>query len=493
MEDRQNHAQGQLWKSVSLLNTTAYPLVTPLPFRSSVCRKNLVLESGIPITLSLYPGECNIPKDALVDEAQDRVHDIKTNFFNYTLVDDVPKVEKFIPTPVVYVGDEKLKNDTKEEAAVGDSLQIVSLPWKSDKENKVEEEVESSRAFNTRVVRVQEENKKDNPEGVIREIVEPILKPHSSKNARSHDINKEKSEITEPILGPTTSKTRKNFKQETQKDDILSKLTKNDKEIIYNFYDLEDDDEWVPSVRPLPKPEKVKREDESRVLTSVVNHEKVAEPPQDDNANLIAMTVQILPQRLARMFEQAEKYARETLLPFVSTYTPKFLSDFIVPTPTTPTRPKYLPLSFEQTTVRPNVTKSSEESPETTTQLDIETTTRYTHIQKISKKKEKVAFVFPLSTTPFTSTTQEVTTPKAKVDGRSVKDASAENLVHDASHLVETVVSTKDPPPKVIPLATTTPEPNPTAIYIDLPVFDGKDEEVKYIPVSSFTESSKAK
>lgn len=374
---------------------------------------------------------------------------------------------------------------------MNESVQIVSLPWKSDKENKVEQEIESSRAFNTRVVPVQEEEKKDSP--VIREIVEPILKPHSSKNARSHDINKEKPEITEPILGPTTSKTRSNFKQETQKDDFLSKLTKNDKEIIYNFYDLEEDDDWVPSVRPLPKPEKVKRQDESRVLTSVVNHEKVAEPPQDDNANLIAMTVQILPQRLARMFEQAEKYARETLLPFVSTYTPKFLSDFIAPTPV-PARPKYLPLSFEPTTAVPIKTTSEDrtEPPiETTTEMDIKTTTRYTHIQKISKKKENVALVFPLSTTP---TTQEATTEKIREDGRSAKDASAENLVHDASHLVETVIGTKQSPPKVIPLVTTTtPEPNPTAIYIDLPVFDGKEEEVKYIPLASFTESAKTK
>lgn len=465
--------------------------------RSSVCKKNLVLESGVPVTLSLYPGECNIPKEVSIDEAQDRIHDTENNFYNYTVVEDAPVDEKFVPTPVVYVGDEKNRNDSKVEASSGDSVQIVNLPWSSDKENKVEEEVESSRAFNTKIVQLKESGKESNPEGIVREIVEPILKPHSSKNARSHNINKEKPEITEPILGPTTSKNRNNFKQESQKDDILSKLTKNDKEIIYNFYDLNDDD-WVPSVRPLPKPEKVKRQDESRVLTTVVNHEKVAEPLQDDNANLIAMTVQILPQRLARMFEQAEKYARETLLPFVSTYTPKFISDFIAQPPTAmpvPSQPKYMPLSFEQTTVKSNETTTINETDamvEKTTKFDIETTTRYTHIQRISKKKEKVALVFPLSTTPTSHTIVETTTENVKEDSRSVKDVSMENLVHDASHLVETVVSTKEPPPGVIPLVRT-PEPNPTAIYIDLPVFEGNEDKVKYIPVSSFTKSLKAK
>lgn len=476
-----------------------------------MCKKNLVLESGVPVTLSLYPGECNIPKDSSVDEAQDRVHDTKNNFFNYTVVEDTEDVEKFVPTPVVYMGDENVKNDSKDEASVSDSVHIINLPWKNEKENKVEEEVESSRAFNTKIARVKEQEKDDNnSEVIIREIVEPILKPHNGKNARSHDIDKEKPEITEPILRPTTSKSRNNFKQETQKDDILSKLTKNDKEIIYNFYELDDDD-WVPSVRPLPKPEKVKREDESRVLTTVVNHEKVAEPPQDDNANLIAMTVQILPQRLARMFEQAEKYARETLLPFVSTYTPKFLSDFITPTPV-PARPKYLPLSFEQTTVISNTTTTSttaratattpttaalnnqtEVSVETTTKLDVETTTRYTHIQKIIKKKENVALVLPLSTTPTVSKMAEETSQNSLIDGRNAKDVSSENLVHDASHLLETVVSSKEIAPKVIPLVTTTPEPNPTAIYIDLPVFEGKEDKVKYIPISSFSESLKTK
>lgn len=85
-------------------------------------------------------------------------------------------------------------------------------------------------------------------------------------DANSSDLRPTKKN-TFRILGPTTSKTK--FKQETQKDDIISKLTKNDKEIIYNFYDLEDENDWIPSVRPLPKSEKWKREDESRVLTAI--------------------------------------------------------------------------------------------------------------------------------------------------------------------------------------------------------------------------------
>lgn len=326
------------------------------------------------------------------------------------------------------------------------------------------------------------------------------------------------------LPGPTTSKTNTKFKQEIQKDDIVSKLTKNDKEIVYNFYDLED--EWVPSVKPLPRSEKWKREDESRSATSVGQDKRsapVSERP--DDLNLIAMTVQILPQRLARMFEQAEKYARETILPFVSTYTPKFISDFIAPNANNPTR--YLPLSFEQTTATP-ATRKSQQTPvlqrrnlyiqeETTTKKPTKpsttiatttappvTTTRYTHIQKISKKKdkEKVSLVFPLSsntteptTTIASSTTESTTAPPAttpkveKSDSRSSKD---EPLVHAASQIIERVQAIGSAEKEKL-IAASSEEPRSTGIYIDLPVFEENQKEVKYIPVSSFTEKSKSK
>jgi hypothetical protein len=34
----------------------------------SVCKKGLVLDSGIPVNLPLYPGECNPPRDDDGDE-----------------------------------------------------------------------------------------------------------------------------------------------------------------------------------------------------------------------------------------------------------------------------------------------------------------------------------------------------------------------------------------------------------------------------------------
>lgn len=34
----------------------------------SVCKKGLALESGIPVNLPLYPGECNPPKEFAVSD-----------------------------------------------------------------------------------------------------------------------------------------------------------------------------------------------------------------------------------------------------------------------------------------------------------------------------------------------------------------------------------------------------------------------------------------
>lgn len=168
--------------------------------RSSVCKKNLLLESGIPVTLPLYPGECNLPKETFQDEAQDRIQD-PLSVFNYSVVKEPP--DNFVPTPVVLVGNEALKNKTNEDGiSFRDAIRIFNLPWQNDKENKVDNtEIESSRAFNTRITKASETDKNRDSDGLIREVVEPILKPHASKNGRSHDINKEKPEITEPILG----------------------------------------------------------------------------------------------------------------------------------------------------------------------------------------------------------------------------------------------------------------------------------------------------
>ncbi|XP_063923579.1 uncharacterized protein LOC135137772 [Zophobas morio] len=411
---------------------------------SSICKKNLILDSGIPVTLPLYPGECNLP-GTFPKKAQDRVHD--PNPLNLPL-NLTTKVKNFIPTPVVRIGPEDLDKEYDKEKVSN------SIDWNDDNRVFDPEEAESSRAFNTKSV--QSDTSKT---GVVKEIVEPVLKPHSNKIGRSHDPDKDKPEITEPILGPTTARNFGAFKLEPAvKNDFISRLANNNKEISYNFYESEDDNEWIPSVSVKPKETKWKREDGSKSIKN------------DDNPlKMIAMTVQFLPQRLARMFEQAEKYARETILPLVSTYTPKFIGDIITPKE----KPRYVPLSYEDpTSTTPKVQRVSNAKrnrdnkqfdPPPVLKAEASTkkasTTPYTHIQKIRKKSDRVE-----------STTQEV-------ESASGVSRKARDDVHVRKNILEMKLgAVKDDV-----VVTTTKKSK--AVYVDLPVFDATPK-VKYIPVS---------
>lgn len=314
------------------------------------------------------------------------------------------------------------------------------------------EEAESSRAFNTKSAKPPKDANLNTE--TFKEIVEPILKPQSNKNARSHNPHRDKPEITEPILRPTLAPFRI---EASTKNDFLSKLT-NNQQISYNFYNV-GEDEWVPSLAK-SKDGKWKREDGSKSIKT-----------EDSPLEAIAMTVQFLPQRLARVFEQAEKYTRETILPLVSTYTPKFISDFIIPKPS----PKYVPLVYDETStasVRRNLDEARQFNPppvkSTSSTTEKITTTIYTHIQKIAKKR---------TTTIITTTTTTQSPDAINVEqvARKTRDESqARKNIFDMklSAIADDIV-----------LSTT--EKN-KGIYIDLPVFD-TTPRLKYIPLENVT------
>ncbi|XP_072386685.1 uncharacterized protein [Diabrotica undecimpunctata] len=342
---------------------------------SSVCKKSLILESGKPVLLPLYPGECNIPTSDY--EAEDRIHILDDNTTSTT------KTSSFIPTQVVKEGiiDKNNNSSDKDNISFKNAMEFFNIPWTNDRENYVLDETESSRAFNTRPA------KNGYNDGTIKEIVEPILKPHSSKNARSHDPNKE-VEITEPLLGPTTDKNAalKSVSTTTTEHGEIKTTT------INQPLEEEDSSIWIPKKPSNTKKEPRKRQDESRILSGFEQPENPIEA--------IVNTVQFLPQRLARMFEQAEKYAKETILPLVSTYTPRFISDII--TPQESTSQKYVPLRYEEPTTRPIISSTvlsnaeryrnnKKFDPPPSIQPEVKTTdftTPVTNIQKIRRKGE---------------------------------------------------------------------------------------------------------
>ncbi|XP_022916020.2 uncharacterized protein [Onthophagus taurus] len=418
----------------------------------SVCRKNLILESGVHITLPLFDGDCNIfGEDNERQYAEDRLDDKHRS--------------KFVPN---LIEEEKNNSISKIEA--------------NDRDNTVDTETESSRAFNTRHVKSASYDHGNNS-NAIREVVEPILKAQATKNARAHNPDKERPEITEPILGPTTS----NYGATTKESKIIARK---EKETVFRD-EITTIDKW-------------KREDESKSASINFN----LQPQRQENGfDALVRTVQFLPQRIARMFEDAEKYARETILPFVSTYTPRFISDFINPRDRDNQR-RYVPLHFEetvtttkkpkQTTTKATTTSSSTTFSTTTTerkplkddssnaihtkerQLSLpskpsadltsprekhegESTTPYTHIQKIQKKTEKVAIVYPENSetmwAALLKTAETVRAEKLKAETTTVISQS-QRSINGAKRSV------------------------PNEIYVNLPVFEDDYKSIKYIPLS---------
>lgn len=452
-----------------------------------MCKKNLILQSGKPVLLPLYPGECNLPKNSYEAEAQDRMQiSIEDNITSNTV-----KKSNFIPTQVVKVGldDKEYKTTEKSKVSFKNAIDFFNIPWRNDEENDVIDEAESSRAFNTRVIKSGNSDKSS----PLKEIGEPILKPHSNKNARSHDPEKEREvEITEPLLGPTSEKpTPKTTKKEntTTKSSIKEEGKMSTKE-----------SDWVPKKIPVQqKKEQRKRQDESRILSGF------DQPPNlGDPIEAIATTVQFLPQRLARMFEQAERYARETILPLVSTYTPRFITDIIVPKEST--TQKYVPLKYEDPATKAihtstvaieerNSINKKFDPPPSVAPIEVSTkdyTTPFTNIQKIRKKGDE-AEVLPdkLHLIKAISKEQEVLEPASSENRNHRVWTEKPALVSEQKKRtarddlnVSSGTSGTDSRSRGTDHAFASTNSPEDAIYINLPVFENDDKKIKYIPLN---------
>lgn len=399
----------------------------------------MILESGVPVNLRLYPKDCTIPSE---EEAEDRIQYVQNSLSNET----------------GELGELKVEQKTEKSiSSFRDALNFFNIPWRNDKENNVIDEGETSRAFNTRTVKIKD---KIGDDFSVKEIVEPILKPHSSKNARSHDPNKEKGEITEPILGPTTAKNNRSVdKQTTVNSEDVRRV------VDPSSYDSKGSgSEWVPKEIPV----NVKTE---RKLNQ--GEDKQEFKRQENPLEQIASTVQFIPNRLARMFEQAEKYARDTILPLVSTYTPRFISDIITPKE----EKKYVPLKYEEHLTKAGKMPSARVHEAKSLQsISVsqsvagepnDFTTPYSHIQKINKKRDnEKTEMFQESASFHVPAVIKSTTPKMNLsirfESESGRKARDEENVSNAST-----------------------NKNSKAIYINLPVFKEDPKKIKYIPLNN--------
>ncbi|XP_072757974.1 uncharacterized protein [Anoplolepis gracilipes] len=307
----------------------------------SVCQKGLILESDHPIYLPLYPGECNIPLDTdnstvpsvseldrvIIEEKQQQQPGSIGPFTkeqNYETKDSGYSVE-ILPTDPRMAQRKSLGPFTKEQnlrvvevetmafAEDAEKRRNIANPWtvldiSSDGDSNTLENADSEhgRSFSganliyrtsTSMQRATETNDTISTTAptststttteFLPEIREPVLRPNKKETGRSLKL----PEITEPILHPRA--TRHNTRNEA----------------VPQQYDSQRD-----------------------------------EIQETSSTSTRSFTVQFLPERLANILAQAERYARETLLPLISQYTPSFMTGM-----RSHEEPKYFPLLGDTT------------------------------------------------------------------------------------------------------------------------------------------------
>lgn len=318
----------------------------------SVCKKGLILESDRPIYLPLYPGECNIPLDTdnstvpsvlplervAVEEKQQQPGSIGpfTKEQNYETKDsgysvEIPSTDRIAQRKnlgpftkeqnlrVVEVETMSFTEDAEKRRNIASPWTVLDISNDGDSNSLENADLEHGRSFSgtnliyhtSMVQRAAETNVSTSTTSsttttttaeFLPEIREPVLRPSKKETGRSLKL----PEITEPILRPRA--TRHNTRNEA----------------VLQQYDSQ--------------------------------HDEIQET---SSTSTRSFTVQFLPERIANILAQAERYARQTILPFISQYTPSFMTGM-----RSHEEPKYFPFLGDIT--QPKNTDASVENDKTT-------------------------------------------------------------------------------------------------------------------------------
>ncbi|OAD60287.1 Pancreatic lipase-related protein 1 [Eufriesea mexicana] len=267
----------------------------------SVCRKGLSLESGKPIYLPLFAGECNVPAESdnstsptlerMLQEKQQGGIGPFTKEQNYETKEgfSVEAFSKERSTSLSsskglgpFTKEQNLRIIERKESFKSNSFEDTgnrrsnSNPWNivdissdGDSNSLENSDSEKGRGFSGSNFFAKTSSPDSPTEATtefLPEIREPVLQVDKKEAGRSLKF----PEITEPILRPRSA--RQNTRNE------------------------------------------------------VHSREKQKDEIQETSSTSGSFTVQFLPERLAGILAQAERYARQTLLPLISQYTPSFVT-----------------------------------------------------------------------------------------------------------------------------------------------------------------------
>lgn len=264
----------------------------------SVCRKGLSLESGKPVYLPLFSGECNVPSESdnstspnlerIVQDKQGGGIGPFTKEQNYEQKDSysIETLSKERTTASLssskgvgpFTKDQNLRIIESKENFKSNNFEdlgnrrsnnpwnIIDISSDGDSNSLENSDSEKGRGFSSSNLFTKTSSPHPSVEPsteFLPEIREPVLQVDKKETGRSLKF----PEITEPILRPRSA--RQNTRNEVHKQDEMQ---------------------------------------------------------QETLSTSRGFTVQFLPERLAGILAQAERYARQTLLPLISQYTPSFVS-----------------------------------------------------------------------------------------------------------------------------------------------------------------------
>lgn len=263
-----------------------------------MCRKGLALESGKPVFLPLFPGDCNVSTEAdnstspvmerLLQEKQggigpftkDQNYEPKDSFSVESFSKDRPSSSSTSKGLGPFTKEQNLRIIERKESFKSNSFEdsgsrrstanpwnIVDISSDGDSNSLENSDSERGRGFSGSNFFPKTPSPDPSVEAsteFLPEIREPVLQASKKETGRSLKL----PEITEPILRPRSA--RQNSRNEV--------------------------------------------------------HSREKDEIQETSSSTRAFTVQFLPERLAGILAQAERYARQTLLPLISHYTPSFVT-----------------------------------------------------------------------------------------------------------------------------------------------------------------------
>lgn len=318
----------------------------------SVCQKGLILESDHSVYLPIYPGECNIPLDtdnstvssvsalervAAEEKQQPGSIGPFTKEQNYETKDPGYSVETlstdrmaqrksigpFTKEQNLRVGEVETMpfiEDAEKRRNVANPWTVLDISSDGDSNSLENADSEHGRSFSGAKLIYPTSTAMQRP-------VETNVITSTTTTTSAAPTTEFLSEIKEPVLRPSKKETGRSLK--------LPEITE-----------------------PILRPRATRHNSRNEAMPQQYDNDEIQET---SSTSTRSFTVQFLPERLANILAQAERYARQTLLPLISHYTPSFMTGM-----RSHEEPKYFPLLSDIT--QPKNTDASAEINKTTDQ-----------------------------------------------------------------------------------------------------------------------------